>query len=65
MGFTEDVICKLHRYSVKEAVHAQASIDFNGARLALFPDLSERTLMQRRAVHPVLDVLRAVNVSHC
>lgn len=62
------VICKLYKYSVKEAVlkvaGTQASIDFDSAKLALFLDPSRRTLLQQRVVCPVLDALRVVNVPY-
>lgn len=48
-GRPRDVICKLHRYSVKEAImkatRGKSFIDFDGLQLSLFPDLSRRTLM--------------------
>lgn len=33
-------------------------VDFDGAKLSLFPDLSRRTLMQRWALKPVLEALQ-------
>ena len=63
-----DVICKMHRYQVKEAImraaREGAGIEFEGGQIALFPDLSRRTLMQRRTIKPLLEALRAVDVRY-
>lgn len=55
-----DIICKLHKYAMKEAImkaaRSKSKIDFEGGQISLFMDLSRRTLMQRRAVRPLLNV---------
>lgn len=33
-------------------------VDFDGAKLSFFPDLSHRTLMQHQATKPLLEVLQ-------
>lgn len=33
-------------------------VDFDGVKLSFFPDLSRRTLMQRRALKPLLEALQ-------
>lgn len=57
-----DIICKLHKYSLKEQIMTQVRglrhVDFDGAKLSFFPDLSRRTLMQRRALKPLLAALQ-------
>lgn len=51
-----DVICKIHKYSVKETimriVQYTPLIEYEGTQISLFPDISRRTLMQRRMVRP-------------
>lgn len=46
-----DIICKLHKYFLKERMMNQVRgvrhLDFDGAKLSFFPDLSRRTLMPR------------------
>lgn len=62
-----DIICKLHKYSVKEAImrpsRSQQHIDFDGAKISLFPDLFRRTLLQQRALRPVLDALHSASAT--
>lgn len=65
-----DVICKLHRYSTKEAIMKAAcdrpKIKFDGALISLFSDLKYCTLMQRWTVQPLLEAMRAIDVKyHC
>ena len=38
--------------------------DFDGARLFFYQDLSRRTLMQRRALGPLLESLRSANATY-
>lgn len=61
-----DIICKLHKYTVKERimfhVRGMRHVDFDGAQVSLFPDLSRRTLMQRRALKPLLAVLQEAHL---
>lgn len=63
-----DVICKLHRYSVKEAitkaVRNRSTVEFDGTQISLFTDLTYRTLMQRQTVRPLLEALRAIDVKY-
>lgn len=39
-------------------------MNFNGAKLTFLPDLSRRTLMQRRALKPVLEVLQDAQLKY-
>lgn len=41
------------------------TILFEGLNIALYPDISRRTLYQRRAVRPLLEALRAVETKYC
>ncbi|PIO33985.1 hypothetical protein AB205_0123800, partial [Aquarana catesbeiana] len=61
-------ICKLHKYSLKERImHVRGvrHMDFDGAKLSVFPDLSRHTLMQRRALKPMLEVLQKAYLVYC
>lgn len=55
------IICKLHKYSLKERIMFQVRgichVDFDGVILTFFPDLSRCTLMQPHALKPLLEVL--------
>lgn len=57
-----DVICRMHNYTLKEDIMRKArnmhAIDFDGASIQLFPDLSWITLQQRRSLQPLLTLLR-------
>lgn len=57
-----DVICRLHRYSQKEMILRSAwlksQIDFDGARIAIMPDISRATLQRRAMLKPLLEKLR-------
>lgn len=63
-----DIICKLHKYTVKESImkitRSKSEIIFDGAYISLYPDLSRRTLMQRRTVKLLLEALRAVETNY-
>lgn len=58
---SQDIISKLHKYSLKQCImfHVRGTcfVDIDGAKLSIFPDLSCRTLLQRRAMKPLLEVL--------
>lgn len=51
--------------TIMKAVLNKTTVEFEGAQISLFPDLSHRTLMQRRAVRPLLKALCAVDVKYC
>ncbi|DBA13690.1 TPA: hypothetical protein GDO54_018641 [Pyxicephalus adspersus] len=63
-----DVICRVHFYRTKEDIIKKARVtehlEYAGARLQLLPDLSKHTLDMRRAVRPLLDVLRERNIPY-
>lgn len=56
-----DVVCRLHYFEDKNAIMIKLrgvpNIDFEGATLNIFPDLSKETLEHRRALRPLLDQL--------
>lgn len=55
---SRDVICKIHKYAVKEdimkAMQGKFHVDFDGAQLLFFPDLFRRI---HRSLLPALQVL--------
>lgn len=57
-----DVICRLHRYTQKEqilrAAWANDRIDFDGAELSIYLDVSRATLKRRAILKPLLERLR-------
>ncbi|KAM4040915.1 uncharacterized protein ACNLHF_012161 [Anomaloglossus baeobatrachus] len=61
-----DVICRVHHYVQKEAIQQKlrdgASALFQKVKLQILPDLSRLTLQRRRALRPLLDLLRAHNL---
>lgn len=57
-----DVICRLHRYSQKDQVLRAAwsrdQIEFDGAPISIFPDVSRATLQRQAMLKPLLEKLR-------
>lgn len=63
-----DVVCRVHLYSLKEEVMRKArmagDLTVAGAKIALYPDLSRRTLRLRASLRPLLSVLQARNIAY-
>lgn len=63
-----DVLCRVHYYHLKEEIlrkaWARGPIDFDGANIKIFPDVSRRTLAMRRIVRPLLDKIRECGASY-
>ncbi|XP_056403194.1 transmembrane protein 260 isoform X4 [Hyla sarda] len=63
-----DVICRVHEYALKEQimtkVRQRGDVDFDGATLQLYPDLSRRTLRQRAILRPLLRELQNRNLPY-
>lgn len=63
-----DIICCVVNFPLKEEILRKARergrILHNGAEIKLFQDLSQITLQHRRALRPLLDVLRARNIQY-
>lgn len=63
-----DIICKLHKNSLKERIMFKVSeihhVDFDGANLTFFPDLCRCTLMQCLALKPLLEVLQDAQLTY-
>lgn len=57
-----DVICRVHNFALKEDIMRKAcnmhTIDFDGAPIQLYPDLSWITLQQRRSLQPLFTSLK-------
>lgn len=68
MAPPRDIICCLQSFHLKEAIMSKArrndSIIFNGETIMLFQDLSQITLRNRRALHPLLDKLREKEIKY-
>lgn len=63
-----DVICRLHYFEDKNAVMIKLrnmqDIDFDGAKLHIFPDLSKATLDRRRVLKPLLERLQSEGITY-
>lgn len=63
-----DVICRLHYFEDKNAIMIKMrgipNIDFDGATISIYPDLSKDTLDRRRALKPLLDNLRSDGITY-
>lgn len=63
-----DVICRLHYFEDKNAIMMKMrglpNVDFDGAVITIFPDLSKETLDRRRALKPLLDHLRSDGITY-
>ncbi|KAG8566310.1 hypothetical protein GDO81_013181 [Engystomops pustulosus] len=63
-----DVICRVHRYQLKESIMFKAraadQILFQETPVQLLPDLSRLTLLKRKALRPFLEVLRQRNIPY-
>lgn len=68
MNNPRDVICKLHKYTLKDRImqkmRGKPYFDFDGAQLASYQDISRRTLMQRRALRPLLEAIQDAGLSY-
>ncbi|OCT92681.1 hypothetical protein XELAEV_18015743mg [Xenopus laevis] len=63
-----DIICRIHFYNVKEALMLKARdsgfIHFESMQLKFFQDLCRNTLRQRRALKPILDLLKERSIKY-
>ncbi|XP_066439048.1 uncharacterized protein [Eleutherodactylus coqui] len=63
-----DIICRVHFFKEKEAIIRQArlckDLAHEGSTILILPDLARRTLQQRKALKPVVDVLREQNIPY-
>lgn len=63
-----DVLCRLHRYSHKEqimrAARLKGTVDFDGAQIAIFPDISRATLWRRSMLKPLLERLNRAELTY-
>lgn len=57
-----DVICRLHKYTLRDMISRKAwehgEVDFDGAFVKILPDLSRATLQRRARLRPLLDLAR-------
>lgn len=63
-----DIICKLHQYTLKDCImqnmRNKLYFDFDGAKLFFYQDLSRRTLMQRKALRPLLTAIQDAGLTY-
>lgn len=63
-----DVLCRVHYYTVKEEIMTKAqtvgTLDFDGAQISFFPDLSRCTLAKRRALRPLTKALQEAGIPY-
>lgn len=63
-----DVLCCLHRYSHKEQIMSAArlkgTVDFDGAQISVYPDISRATLTRRAMLKPLLERLGRADLSY-
>lgn len=63
-----DILCRLHYFTVKEQILRKArdrgNILLDGCQIQLLADLSKMTLDKRRALRPLLDMLREHSISY-
>lgn len=63
-----DVVCRLHYFTVKEQILRKArdkgDIHLDGCKIQLLADLSKMTLDKRRALRPLLDILRDHEIAY-
>lgn len=62
-SFVRDTLCRVHFYRIKEdtmrAASSQATVLFNDTPVMLLPDLSRQTLMMRKALKLLTQLLQA------
>lgn len=63
-----DIICCLPNFKLKEEIMTKARrndhIKFNDTEISIFQDLSPITLNNRRALRPLLEILRRQSISY-
>lgn len=63
-----DLICRLHKYTLKETVLQKAweygDLEFDGASIKILLDLSRATLQHRAMLRPVLELARQLNITY-
>lgn len=67
MDNPRDDICKLHKYTLKDPImqkmRGKPYFDFDGAHLFFHQDISRHTLMQRRALRPLLAAVQEAGLT--
>lgn len=63
-----DINCKLHKYTLKDRIMQKMRnkpyFDFDGAKLFFYEDLSRCSLMQCRALHPLLTAIQEAGLTY-
>lgn len=65
---SRDILCRIHYFTVKELILRKArergDIFLDGCKIQLLSDLSKMTLDKRRALRPLLDILRDHEIAY-
>ncbi|PIO28748.1 hypothetical protein AB205_0221580 [Aquarana catesbeiana] len=63
-----DVLCRVHFFTIKEEIMRLAwergPIDFDGALIRIYPDISRQTRAMRGLMRPLLEVIRAAEATY-
>lgn len=63
-----DVVCRLHRYTIKENILRRAwehgDVELEGTRTKILPDLSRATLKRRALLRPLLDLAKQKGLTY-
>lgn len=63
-----DVLARVHYYTIKEEIlqksWTRGPLDFDGATVQLFPDLSRLTLRMRGQLRPLLEAIRSAGATY-
>lgn len=66
--YPRDVLCRVHLYRTKDEIMRKArrrdAISFDGAEVIILSDLSRRTLLMRKVMKPLLDLIRSVDATY-
>lgn len=68
LDFPRDVLCRVHFFTIKEDILRLAwekgPIDFDGAPIRIFPDISRQTRTMRGLMRPLLEVIREADATY-
>lgn len=63
-----DVLCRVHFFTIKEEIlrlaWVKGTIDFDGAPIRIFPDISRQTRVMRGLLRPLLEMIREAEATY-
>lgn len=63
-----DILARVHYYTIKEEIlrraWSQGPLDFDGASVQFFPDISRMTLRMRSQIRPLLEAIRTTGATY-